>query len=242
MQRCGFATVLGLLAGLGSGGCGNGGGKVDAAIIIDIDNGSCGDQLRFTGEYVDWDTDASFCGIGDAFVEEEGGDGAMDSTAPNGRFDLCIPRTNLQTKLVVTQPSGNSQCSNPPSGYSVKTMLVAHRDVILAGGFFSGRAFTTARQDSFYQAAGIQFDSNKAHVFVHVNGTAREVSLAAAHAPAQAVVSMTWAPGSTGRSVFFPNVEVGGGTTTLMVAGGAIGAGSIPLVAGTITNVSVLAP
>lgn len=232
-------TALVVLVLSGCSGCGDDGGTVDAGYVIDIDNASCGDQLHFTGEYVDWDTDAAFCGIGDATVDVEG-DGATDTTAPNGRFDLCIPRMQTLTKLIVTQPSGNSQCTNPISGYSVPTILVANRDVILAGGFFSGRAFTTARQASFFQTAGLQFDSNKAQVFVHVNGTPHAVALAAAHAAPQAIVATAWAPGDTGHDVFFPNVDVGGGTTTLTVSGGAIGTGSIPLIAGTITNVSVL--
>lgn len=230
-------TMVGLVAACS--GCGDDGGSVDASFTIDIDNASCGDTLHFTGEYVDWDTDVAFCGIADATVDVEG-DGATDTTAPNGRFDLCIPRTSPMTKLIVTQPSGNSQCSNPISGYTVPTILFANRDVILAGGFFSGRAFTTARQATFFASAGISFDSNKAQVFVHVNGTPHAVSLTAAHAPPQTIVATTWGAGDTGKEVFFPNVDVGSGTTTLTVAGGAIGAGNIPLIAGTITNVSIL--
>lgn len=222
--------------------CGDDGATIDAAIVTDIDNGSCGDQLRFTGEYVDWDSEApSFCGINGATVEVEG-DGAMDTTAPNGRFDLCIPRTNATTKLTVTQPTAMSQCTNPPGTYTIPTLLVANRDVILAGGFFSGRAFTEARQASFFQDAGLTFDPSKAQVLVYVNGNPRAVSLAAAHDAPQSIAMMAWAPGDTGRTVFFPNVEVGNGSTTLSVAGGAVGTGTIPLVAGTITNVSVLVP
>jgi hypothetical protein len=232
-------TALVVIVLSGCSGCGDDGGTVDASYVIDIDNASCGDQLHFTGEYVDWDTDTAFCGISDATVDVEG-DGATDTTAPNGRFDLCIPRTTPTTKLIVTQPTAMSQCSNPASTYTVPTILFANNAVILAGGFFSGRAFTTARQTSFYQAAGITFDATKAQVFVHVNGTPHAVSLAAAHAAPQAIVATTWAPGDTGKNVFFPNVDVGSGTTTLMVSGGAIGTGSIPLIAGTITNVSVL--
>jgi hypothetical protein len=219
--------------------CSDDAAKVDASFTIDIDNGSCGDQLRFTGEYVDWDTNASFCGISEAVVEVDP-DGQMDTTAPNGRFDLCIPR-NPTVKLVVTQPANMSQCSNPRSSYAVPVILHANRDLILAGGFFSARAFTMARQATFFQSIGQTFDPAKAHVVVHVNGMpTTPVALAAAHGPAQAVVATTWAPGDNGHDVFFPNVEVGGGSTMLTVSGGAIGQGAIPLVAGTITNVSVL--
>lgn len=231
MARALALTVIALAA------CGD--DAATDASVIDIDNGSCGDQLRFTGEYVDWDNDRAFCGIGEAVVEVDGG-GQMDSTAPNGRFDLCIPRMPT-VKLSVTQPTAMSQCSSPLSTYSVPTILLANRDVILAGGFFSGRAFTVARQTPFYEAAGLTFDATKAQVFVHVNGMPKPLALAAAHAPAQAIATTMWAAGDTGHDVFFPNVDVGSGTTSLSVASGSVtGGGSIPLVAGTITNVSVI--
>ncbi len=237
MCRCSIATAILFVAAVT--GCGDDGGTSDASIVIDIDNGSCGDTLRFTGEYVDWDTNTQFCGIGDATVDEEG-DGATSTTAPNGRFDLCIQKTSVTTKLIVTQPSGNSMCTTPPSGYSTPTILVANRDVIQAGGFFSGSSFTTARQQTFFQSIGVPFDPNKAQVHVYVNGTPHKVSLAATHAAPQAIMTSTWGAGDLGKDVFFPNVDVGTGTTTLTVEGGAIGTGSIPLIAGTITNVSVL--
>ena len=219
--------------------CNGNGGSPDSR-VVDIDNGSCGDQLRFTGEYVDWDFDVSSCGIGEATIEVSG-DGAMDTTAPNGRFDLCIPSNVASVLLTVAQPPGTSQCASPTSSHTVPTILLANKEVIQAGGFFSGRAFTAARQTTFFQAVGAAFDATKAHVFVHVNGTPRAVSLAAPHGPAQAIVATAWAAGDTGHDVFFPNVDVGGGETMLTVAGGAIGAGSIRLQAGTITNVAVIA-
>jgi len=46
--------------------------------------------------------------------------------------------------------------------------------------------------------------------------------------------------GDTGQEVFFPDVDSTDGATTLS-ATGAIGTGSIPLAAGKITNVSILA-
>lgn len=220
------------------GACGDdGAGPVDAAAVpVDIDNGSCGDQIRFTGEYVDWDSDASFCGINDALIEVP--NGSMDGTAPNGRFDLCIPDAPT-TRLDVTQPTAMSQCTTPVSSYSVPTILVANKAVIQAGAFFSARAFTTARQATFFQMVGTAFDSNKAQVHVHVEGAPRAVQITAAHGTTQAITTTTWAAGDTGKEVFFPNVDVGAGTTMLTVTGGALGTGSIPLVAGTITNVTV---
>ncbi|MGE0402032.1 MAG: hypothetical protein AB7T06_35345 [Kofleriaceae bacterium] len=217
------------------------GGPNDMSIVIDIDNGSCGDTVRLTGEYVDWFTEVSFCGINEAVFEVEG-DGPMDSTAPNGRFDLCTP-DQPGTRLNITQPAGNSQCTVPPSDYTIPTILFARKDVIQAGAFYSVRSWTTAKQAEIFTASGTTFDGTKAQVHVHVDGNPRAVSIAAAHGTAQAIAmgGATWSAGSTGVDVFFPNVDVGSGQTMLTVTGSAVGAGNIPLVAGTLTNVTVLA-
>lgn len=234
---------------LAAGACGDDGGTVidappdDTVVPIDLDNGSCGDMVRFTGEYVDWDSHTSFCGIFNAVVQVEGG-GAMDTTAPNGRFDLCVPDA-ATTRLDVTQASGDSQCAVPAAPYTVPAIFVADKQVIRAGAMFSGRAFTTARQASFFtDAVGEAFDPTKANVFVHVAGAPRTLALAAAHGPAQTITGTPgdWAAGAMGTDVFFPNVDVGTGTTMLTAAEGAVGTGPIPLVAGTITNVALSAP
>ena len=209
----------------------------DGPFTVDIDNGSCGDQINFTGEFVDWDTEARFCGIYDAQLAVQG-EGAMDSTAPNGRFEgLCIPNQAV-TLLDVTPPAGNSTCAATPSPYPMAGIAVASRDVILSGAFYSVRTFTAARRDAFFAQAGFSFAPALAQVFVHVHGTPRAVSLGAAHAPAQAIAAggSTWAPG---REVFFPNVDPASGSTTLSVEGGAIGTGSIPLEGGKFTYVTV---
>ena len=221
--------------------CGDDGGKAaDASIpTVDIDNGSCGDQLRFTGEYVDWDNDASFCGINEALFEVSGG--AMDTTAPNGRFDLCIPSGPATVTLDIIPQATPSQCTVPASSYTLPGIAIANKAVILAGVFWSGRNFTTARRDNFFLAIGQTFDAAKAQVFVHVEGTPRPVAITAAHGATQAVTAMQWDPGDTGHEVFFPNVDVDGGTTMLSVTGGALGTGSIPLAAGKITTVSLIA-
>ncbi len=218
--------------------CSDDGGK-DAS--VDIDNGSCGDQLRFTGEYVDWDAQAGFCGIKGAVVEVEGG-GAMDSTAPNGRFDLCLSSANVNTRLNITQPTAASQCTQPASTYTLPTILYVNKTVIKAGGFFSGRSMTMARQTSFFALMGQTFDPTRALVVVHVNGmTPRAVTLSGEHGAPWAINGTTWAAGDTGAYVFFPNVAVGSGKAKLSLAGGGLGEGDIPLVAGTITNVALIA-
>lgn len=245
-QDCSLSTLalgltLGLALGPTLGACGGGNdGPDDGRITVDIDNGSCGDQINFTGEFVDWDNDTAFCGIFDAQLEVQG-EGAMDSTAPNGRFEgLCIPDQAV-TLLDVTPPAGNSPCATPASPYPMAGIAVANRDVIRAGAFFSVRTFTEARRTSFFQQAGFSFAPALAQVFVHVHGTPRAVSIAANHGPTQAVAGTAWAPGDTGHEVFFPNVDPGAGSTMLSVSGGAIGTGSIPLAAGKFTYVTVYA-
>ena len=222
-----------LLAACGS--CGDDGGSVDAtpACTVSFDNGSCGDQLRFTGEYVDWDDDATFCGIFEAQFELAGG--GMDSTAPNGRFDLCIPGS---ANVDVTPSANMSQCTQPASTYARSAIAVANEEVQRCGAAWSGRNFTVAREASL----GVTLDAAKAQVFVHIDQGSRTIALAANHGATQAVVDAAWAAGDTGHEVFFPNVDVGGGTTALTITGGAaLGAGDIPLVANKITMVTVLA-
>ena len=51
----------------------------------------------------------------------------------------------------------------------------------------------------------------------------------------------TWAAGDTGTDVVFPNVAVGTGKAKLSIAGGGLGEGDVPVMAGTITNVALIA-
>jgi hypothetical protein len=212
--------------------CGGGSGTVDAA--PDIDNGTCGAQLRFTGEYVDWDSDTTFCGLPGSEFTVPGG-ATQKLVAPNGRVDLCIP-DQATVLLDIAPPSTLPGCkvvSDPQLTYALPGIAVANKAVILAGGFWSGRTFITGRES---------YDAARAQVFVHIAGPARAVSLDAGHAHGapQAVATSTWAPGDTGHEVFIPDVDPVGGTATLTVAGGAIGAGAIPLAAGKLTTLTVV--
>ena len=212
--------------------CGGGDPPPDVFVPIDIDNGECGAEVRFTGELVDWDwTETHACGIFGAGFRVPGAI-APNNTAPNGRFDLCVP-DQATTVLEVTPPAAASDCTDPDGGlYTMPGLAVANKLVIQSGGFWSGRAFPDGRET---------IDPAKAQVFVHVDGTPRAVSIAATHGEVQAQVAETWAPGDTGHEVFFRNVDVTGGSTTLSVAGGATGTGTIPLAANTITMISVIA-
>ena len=229
-----FLPVVLLITACGS--CGGGGSDVDALKVVDIDNGSCGDQLNFTGELVDWDaTAAASCGVNNALFE---GGGAMDNTAPNGRFEMCIPRSGV-TQIAITPPAGASGCTSMPGTYTFPAIAVANSATILAGGFWSGRLFTAARQATL--ASGVTFDAAKGHVLVHVDGPARAVAISATHATAQANSGTAWAAGESGKYVYFPNTDVPpGGSTMLSVVGGAIGTGNIPVQAGKLTIVTVM--
>jgi len=224
--------------------CGDDGkaGPVDMSLpLVDFDNGSCGDQLRFTGAIEDWDaSEANFCGVNEANVMD-GADGGQDTTAPNGRYDLCIDRAPATTALTVTPPVANSQCTTPPSNYAVPAILVATKAIVESGHSHSGRMFTEARKAAFFAEMGIAYDPTKAHVLVFQGGTPKAVSLTAASAPAWANTGTAWAAGATGAYVFFGNVDLGAGSTEVAVAGGAIGTGSIPLAANQLTLVSLYA-
>jgi len=217
-------------AGLAVAGCGGGGGSGSA------DAGPCGAMLHFTGEYVDWDkdSDAVFCGLlGSVF--DVPGVGPKTINAPNGRVDLCIP-DQATTLIDITPPSTIPGCkvvTDPTLKYSLPGIAVASKAVIAAGGMWSGRTFISGRE---------AYDPTKAQVFVHTVGIPTAVSLDAGHAhgPIQAVVTTTWAAGDTGHEVFIPDVDPAGGSATLSVAGGAIGTGSIPLVAGKMTTLTVV--
>jgi hypothetical protein len=210
-------------------GCGGGGSGADAA--PDIDNGTCGATIRFTGEYVDWDNDTTFCGLFSAVFTVQG-NGMQSTLPPNGRVDLCVP-DQATTLIDIAPPTQTPSCKTAADHYRLPGIAVADKAVILAGGSWSGRSFTEARQS---------FDTTKAQVYVHVVGPARAVSLDAqhAHGPAQAVADKTWAAGDTGHEVYLPDVDPTGGSATLSVAGGAIGAGAIPLVAGKMTTLTVV--
>lgn len=195
----------------------------------DVDNGTCGALMRFTGEFVDWDSGTNFCGIFGASFQARGAT-QKSMTAPNGRFDLCVA-SDATVLVDITPPSQPSQCASSQLTYELPGIAVANKAVITAGGFWSGRSFVS---DHMPAPA-----PTKAQVFVHINGTPREVSIEAMHGTAQARVNGTWGAGTSGSDVFFPDVDPGPGTT-ILTASNAIGTGPIPLEAGKMTSVSII--
>lgn len=209
--------------------CGDDGGKkVDAAITD-------GQPLMFTGEYVDWfSTDTGFfCGIFQATFTVHGDSSRTNQTNPNGRFTLELAPAQT-TQIDITPPTAQSECSQPKSTYNVPGIMIADASVIAAGQMVSARSFTVDA------ATMVGYDSSKAQVLVHVDGTPRAVSINGTHQPTEAFDGTTWAAGDTGTNVYFPNVDPAGGMTTVSTTGTAIGTGTVPIAAGTFTYVTLV--
>lgn len=208
--------------------CGDDGGSKDAAITD-------GQPLTFTGEYVDWDsTDTGFfCGIFQATFAVHGDPSRTNTTNPNGRFTLELAPAQI-TQVDITPPTGQSECSQPKSTYDVPGIIIADASVIASGQMVSARSFTVDK------APMVGYDTTKAQVLVHVDGTPRAVSITGMHQPAEAFDGMMWAAGDTGVNVYFPNVDPAAGTTTISTTGSALGTGTFPIAAGTFTYVTLV--
>lgn len=221
------ALVIALATGIG---CGSSGSSPDAAVVTD---GKCGADLSFTGEVVNWDsTDTNFCGVFGATLTVHGDPARTDKTNPNGRFELCVARAPT-VRLDLVPPAGPSMCS-AAGVYPFSGIVIADRQVIDSGAMVSARMIGMQR-------AGTLFDSAKASVFVHTEGSVGPVTSSAPHGPAMAWDGSNWQPGDSGSNVVFPNTDVGDGTTTVGVASGsAIGTGTVPVAAGTFTCVTIV--
>ena len=221
MKLC-FVLVMVLAA------CSDGAKKPDAGITD-------GQPLMFTGEYVDWDsTDTGFfCGIFQATFTVHGDPSRTNLTNPNGRFMLDLAPAQT-TQIDITPPTAQSECSQPKSTYNVPGILIADASVIASGQMYSARSFTVDK------APTVGYDSSKAQVLVHVDGTPRAVSITGNHQPAEAFDGTTWAAGDTGVNVYFPNVDPAPGTTTVSTTGSALGTGTVPIAAGTFTYVTIV--
>lgn len=198
----------------------------------------CGADLFFTGEIVDWDSNGD-CGVADAKVTVRGQPAQTDMSNFNGRFEVCVPH-QAQTVVDVTQSVSPSRCAAVAGAYPVRGVFIAQQAVIALNELsFSARAMTQARQDAMFSQIGESYNPAGAQLVVHVAGTPRAVSITSSHATNQRYDGAAWAEGNTGSYVFFPNVDPG--ATTISVAGGAVGTGSIALEAGAFTYVTVIA-
>ncbi len=237
------AIFVGLLAACGDSGVTH----YDAAIDTptDSDAGMCGADQLFVGEYVDWlsDVGGTFCGVNGAVWTVHGDSTLTKTSAPNGRVELCIPTAATTQFDITPPPSTTGQCSVPTPDYMLPGLAIVTNAAVTTGDLFSSRAISMAEIPTFFTAQGLPaFDGTKAQLFIHEDGTSPgAVAITATHATTQAFDGSTWAAGSAGVNVYFPNVDLGAGTTDVTVTGGAIGTTAIPLVAGTFTYLTVVA-
>ncbi len=195
------------------------------------DAGSCDSdkELVLEGEYLAWDShEAHFCGSFGTVFQVRGAS-ASASTLPNGRFEIRLPNAPV-VLLDVTPSPEESRCNSANGFYVVPTIAVASRNVICAGGRWVGREFLGGARP---------YDPGRAFVLVHISGPPRAVSITAAHGQTRIMDSGSWVPGAMGRDVFFPEVDPTQGQTKV-IADDAIAPDSIPLVAGTMTEVTIV--
>ena len=220
---------LGVLVGiLGLAACG-GSDDTPADAAVDADpNMPCGsDGVFFTGELLDFDsTGASFKGIPDATftVRDDAARTAM--TAPNGRFELCL---NTDTFVTV------DVTPTMESGYVAGTAIVSKE--VASNGSYSIRSFTQTTGATMFN-----YQTDLAHVFVHIVGASRTVSVSAPVERGYAFDGTRWRAGDRGSDVYFANVDPAGGATKVTVQGQVAGLPpTIPLEAGKLTFVVVAA-
>ena len=186
----------------------------------------CAPQMTFTGEYVDWDSGGSigFMGIAFANVTLRSDPTFTDVTAPNGRFEICIPAADGLADVI---PMNGSTY---PSG-----VIVVNRAVLSSLPTQSYRAFTSTR------AADYGFSASLAHVFVHIVGGSRTVTPAAGAEVMQHNDGVNWTVGNTGTDLYFGNIPVSAQTTLNVEGGRVTGPTTIPLSAGAFTYVTLIA-
>jgi hypothetical protein len=217
--------------------CGGSDGKsADAA------QSACGADVAVTGAVVDWDsTDASFCGVNGATLHVSGGSAQSSATPPNGRITMCIPHA-AQSQIDVTLPTGASQCPSlsgqPNNTYTLPASLITTDAVLGAAGAYDVRLMTAGRVMTMFTGGAPV--AGRGQLMVHVNGTPREVAISAPHDPAQRFDGTSWAAGTTGADVFFPNIDLTANPVTVMVTG-ATGTGAFSLQADKLTILSVIA-
>ena len=227
---------MGAALGLALGACSDGGAKPkDASSDTPVDTapGTCGANVSFTGENIDWDsTGANFCGVFGAKWTVRGDATQTITTPPNGRVQLCLPH-QAQTLIDVVPPTAGSQCPGlfnmPMNTYPLQAVTIASDAVIAAGGTYSARAMIQSRLTSMFTQIGAPLAADHGQLPVHVSGTLRAVSISAAHDATQRFDGTTWAAGDTGSDVFFPNVVVTAGAVSVTMTGAAVGTGSYTL-------------
>lgn len=205
---------------------------IDAALDADLVDHDV------SGTYLDWDsTTAAPCPIVGAKLTVYYGGGRTATTDMNGDFTISLapylPRFDIE------EPTTASSCAD--GVYQLPGMVFASGLIQWDGVHVVMRSLTTARLETFYAAIGAPFAPTRGQLFVHIAGPPRAVSISSPHDALQAFDGATWSPSDTGSDVFVPNIDLSTSAwTTVTIAGDAVGAGSIELVPGTITYITVI--
>jgi hypothetical protein len=250
------AAVAGLAAGCGGDdGKGSGDAAVIDAVPIDspddqpidapptdappdapTDAAGCGTDLRFVGEYLDWDsTNAGFMGIGGAQWTAVGDLTRTTTTPPNGTVLLCLDPT-ASTQVTVSGPAP----------YLPALFLVDPAVFSVAGSRFVARGLKGgADAVSQFAEFGVTYNPALAQVLVYKLGAPIPLALGPAiNPPQRSFVSdgandITWTEGNSGTLTLFPNRPVAGGTATLTSTSTFTGPTTIPIAGGRFTIVVI---
>jgi hypothetical protein len=211
-------------------------GPPDVALPADADLV----DYSVTGEYLDWDSTTLVpCPIVGATWTVTYDNTRVATTDSTGSFTISL--TSYYVEMDVEPPSVATTCTTPQSQYDLRAHAIVPPAVHYAGGHFVARSLTADRVSTFYAAIGSAFDVTRGNLLVHIDGPQRAVSITSPHAAEQAFDGSQWSAGATGTDVYFPNIDLSGGAaTTVTVAGSAIGAGSVTLVAGKIFLMTVI--
>lgn len=198
----------------------------DGTTTVDAKPDPCAPQMTFTGEYIDWDSggDPGFLGIYDATVTLQSDTSFSDITAPNGRFELCIPTADTQAD--VTPMAGSTYA---PGVIQVEKKILAELPVL------SYRSLTSDR------ATALGFDAAKAHVFVQIVGGTRTVTTSPAPGIAQVNDGTAWTDGNAGSTIYLGNLDATGNVTLEISGGDILGTKTVPVTAGAFTYVTFIA-
>ena len=203
---------------------------IDSAPRDASTDGPCATGRYVTGELLDLDsTTAALAGINAATFTQRGGS-ATDMTSPNGRFEMCASSTTSYL-FDVDAPATHVDA-------------IAYFEVeALAARMISFRTWTPARAVTFYTSLGLTYDTTKAQVLVFLAGDRSGLTLSGgAHGTMVAgnddatPGTVTWAAGSSGRYILFPNVDPTAGE--VMVIGDLSGPHTVPVAAAKITFVA----
>jgi hypothetical protein len=228
--RC-RSALLAAMAAIGCVGCSDDGGEDPPPLLLP--QGPCpAGEVFYSGELVDWDSpSASVRGVNAATFTVEGEAARTDATSPNGRFELCLAKAS-PTKVTIDPTAASTYL-----GGTAVVELEVLAEKRASGDFVipSLRSFTAMQELRFVPRVAL----GKAQVFVDVIGVERAVTLPATYEKAFAFDGTTWAEGTTGRAVFFTNVDAGA-DSRVTLPGTFVGGKTVPLTANQLTFVSVV--